>query len=151
MILVGLAVRKPEVRPVPLTAMARSEFDAELTSLRLPWIVRLSLGAKTTLKETVFPAPSVKGSDRPRTVNPGADFRTEEMVTGVGRVLVTAIVRFFDSPILRLPKRKAHGAHPKGPDAVAADTALGWDTMTNKPVRRRDRSLGTRKNENITP
>ena len=111
LILVGLALRKPLVKPVPLTPMCpKGVAEPELTNVKPPLTIWLSLGVKTILKETVFPAPRVNGVAKPSIANPGAYFRMEEMVTGSNRVLVRATVKVLDCDTLTLPKANEDGA-----------------------------------------
>ena len=111
LMLAGLAVREPLVRPVPLTEMRREEVDPEFTRRKLPWMARLSNGAKTILKDAVLPGAMVKGIGRPLRVNSGAYFSIDVMVMGTDCELVRVTAMVLDWLTFTVPKPSAHGAH----------------------------------------
>lgn len=96
----------PEVDavPVPLKATVAVEFDALLTSDRLPFTVPEAVGVKLTVNEVLFPAARVRGNVSPLTANEEVMFACE-MVTGAA-LAVSVSVCDAVLPTLTEPKLK---------------------------------------------
>ena len=86
--LLGFAVREPAVSPVPESARLNGETVASDTIASVPLAAPAAVGAKLTLKLTLWLAVSVAGTDNPLTEKPAPLTLACEMVTEVPPVLV---------------------------------------------------------------
>src|SRR5271169_6179444 len=68
--LVGFAASAPGVTPVPESGMLKLGFEPLEVMLTLPLAAPLAVGEKSTVKDLLWPAVSVKGKDRPLRLNP---------------------------------------------------------------------------------
>ena len=88
--LTGLAARRPPpVTPVPWTSRKRGPYAVLLITSKLPSVWLVARGVKLILNWTLFPAPSVIGSDRLFRINPEAAGYSLESVIVVEPVLVS--------------------------------------------------------------
>src|SRR5580704_5328667 len=70
LMLVGLAVKSPDVTAVPVNGIDKFGFCAFDVTDTLPVKVPADWGAKVTLNETLCPAPSATGKVMPETLKP---------------------------------------------------------------------------------
>src|SRR5580704_12622528 len=70
LMLVGLAVKSPDVTAVPVNGIDKFGFCAFDVTATSPVKVPVDCGAKVTLNETLCPAPSATGRVMPETLNP---------------------------------------------------------------------------------
>jgi hypothetical protein len=95
--------------PVPLSAIARGEFGALLTSETDPLTAPVLVGANATLNVMFAPAAMVVGSERPVELNP--------VPVTLAAVMVTLALPLFDNvtvwelllPVITLPKLTLEG------------------------------------------
>ena len=86
--LLGFAVRDPGASPVPESAMLKGETEASETIANAPLTAPAVVGAKPTLKVTLWPTARVTGTDSPLTEKPAPRALAWEMVTELPPVLV---------------------------------------------------------------
>ena len=89
----GDSVNCPAVFPFPDRGMLSCGFEAFERIARFPEIEPQAVGAKTTLKVKLCPAPRIVGRDKPLAVNAALDEATCEMVTLAVPVLVSVSVK----------------------------------------------------------
>jgi hypothetical protein len=86
--LLGFAAREPGVSPVPESAMLSGEPAPSDTIASVPLVAPAEVGAKRTVKVTLWFAASVTGTDSPLTAKPAPLTLDCEIVTAVPPVLV---------------------------------------------------------------
>ena len=96
--LVGLAVSWPGVIPVPDSGTFTAELDAFDVMARLPLAVLPDVGAKVTLKLTLWPTLKVIGKLKPLAVKPEPVALAAEIVTLDPLVFVRVSVIVWELP-----------------------------------------------------
>ena len=92
--------------------MLKLGFEPLEAMLTVPLAEPLVVGLKSTEKEVLWPAFSVKGKDRPLKLNPVPLAEAAEIVRLVPPELVKAPLSDFEVPIWMFPKLKLDGFDP---------------------------------------
>jgi len=111
--------------PVPLKATVAVEFDALLTSDRLPFTVLDDVGVKLTLSEVLCPAARVSGKAIPLRENDEVTFACEIMTGAALAVSVTvcdAVLPTLTDP--KLKELELTASVPEVPEVEEAATVM---------------------------
>lgn len=122
--LVGFDVRSPGEIPVPVRGMARDGFDALEVTVTVPLALAAEVGANTTWKLVLCPAPTVIGVVAPLRLKPAPEIAICEMVTLVPPLLVTVARSDELLPTVTFPKLMAQRSQTA--DATAQNESLHW-------------------------
>jgi hypothetical protein len=104
--------------PVPVTDSATEGLVALLENVMVPEATPLAWGVKVSVKDALWPALRMRGSDNPFTANSRLLVPTEEIVT-LAPLAVRVTVWFWFAPTVTLPKFTVAGATANWPAAVA--------------------------------
>jgi hypothetical protein len=84
--------------------MARVASEAVEVMVIVPLAAPDAVGEKSTVNDVLWPAPKVKGKDRPLRLNPGPLAAAAEIVRLATPELVRVLVSDFEVPTCTLPK-----------------------------------------------
>ena len=90
--------------PVPVSVIARGEFEASLMTVRLPVTAPSEVGANWTCKVALWPTGTEVEAFAPTTVKPAPEMVTWEMFTVAVPVFVTLTLCVAELPVAMLPK-----------------------------------------------
>jgi hypothetical protein len=122
----GAEVNDPVVTAVAVSGMASMPFDASLLTDNDPLAAPPEVGVKVTLKEALWPAPSVAGRPGPLIVKPAPETLACDTVTFAVPVLTMVADAFSGWPTCTLPKLMLEGldVNVPGPTATAVTGTL---------------------------
>jgi hypothetical protein len=131
--LVGFAVSAPCVRPVPERGMLKLESEPVEVTLTLPLAAPLAVGEKSTVKDVLWPAVSVKGKDSPLKLNPVPLAEAAEIVRLDPPVLVRVSDKLKLLPTCTPPKARLVGFAVSAP-CVRPVPESGMLKLESEPV-----------------
>ena len=139
---VGLAASWPGVRPVPARGTLSAAFDAFDVMARLPLTALPVVGAKVTLKLTLWPALTLSGTLKPLALKPVPVALAAEIVTLEPPELVSVSVIVRELPTCTLPKARLDGDGVSWPDVIPVpDTGNMTVFVMPRPCLRPDKVL----------